>query len=73
MIIVWEKVNNGFADDYFLEVNERIQSNPIENKEGTHYMVGSSRITPNNILELGKTHLFYADNGKPEWWNDRED
>ncbi len=68
MIIVWDKIGDSkFRDEYFLEVNEKIQTNPLENKEGTHYLIGSSRITEESAITLG----VYYGNEKPDWWNDK--
>tara|TARA_R110000851_G_scaffold241680_2_gene394281 strand:+ start:1812 stop:2024 length:213 start_codon:yes stop_codon:yes gene_type:complete len=69
MYIVWDKIGDAnFRDEYFLETGERIQSNPQENAEGTHYMVGSSRITVASAEALG---CYYGES-KPEWWTDIE-
>ncbi|MGR3179848.1 MAG: hypothetical protein ACUZ8E_17550 [Candidatus Anammoxibacter sp.] len=36
---------DGFKARYLELTNESIQTEPLENEQGTHYLVGSSRIT----------------------------
>ncbi len=36
---------NALKDDYLATVGEKIQDSPLENTQGTHYLVGSSRLT----------------------------
>lgn len=42
----------GFKARYLEVTGERIQSRPLENAQGTHYMVGSSRITQAQAAQL---------------------
>lgn len=36
---------DGFKARYLELTNESIQTQPLENEQGTHYLVGSSRLT----------------------------
>lgn len=52
--ISWLKTNDAaFRADYFEKTGEKIQDDPID--AGTHWQVGSTRLTPDMITELKKT------------------
>lgn len=42
----------GFKADYLATTGEKIQDTPLENDQGTHYLVGSSRLTQEHADEL---------------------
>ncbi len=72
MYIIWKKENDkAFSEDYFNEVGEQIQALPQENAEGTHYVVGSSRVTVDHVLTLKESFDIFGGENKPEWWNDK--
>jgi len=57
-----------FSAAYYAETGENIQSNPPINEEGTHYLVGSTRIKTTQKLKLKLLHISVAMGAYPKVW-----
>lgn len=51
--ITWPKtINTKFRTAYLAKTGEKIQDTPLESEDGLSYMVGSSRVSENQLDEL---------------------
>ena len=51
--IMWPKsIDVKFRAAYFAKIEEKIQDIPLESEDGLSYMVGSSRVSENQLNEL---------------------
>lgn len=59
-----------FKPAYLALVGETIQSQPLENTEETHYLVGSSRVTQAQIDSLVNDYpdVSYTSDNYPQGW-----
>lgn len=51
--IQWKKtIDAKFRAAYLAKTGEKIQDNPMESEDGLSYMIGSSRVSENQLDEL---------------------
>lgn len=64
---------NNFKADYLATTGEKIQDSPAENEQGTHYLVGSSRLTQEQADELvSRNPSVTIMNSWPNGWVTKE-
>ena len=70
--ITWNKSDDSKARQSFKDITDiTVQSNPRENLQETHFMVGA-KITLQQYQELNETELFTLKNSTPpSWWEDK--
>ena len=61
-----------FKDDYVSTVGEKIQDNPLENEQGTHYLVGSSRLTQEQADGLVSRNPSVTIGAMPAGWKTKQ-
>jgi len=62
-----------FKDDYLSTTGETLQGIPLENKQETHYMIGSSRITNSQFDALKDDYpTISKTNNWPAGWVTKE-
>ena len=55
--VTWPKtIDTDFRAAYLEQVEENIQASPMENQEGTHYLVGSSKVKQEHIDVLAAAY-----------------
>lgn len=67
--IIWDKENDdSFRPAYLALSGEKIQDRPQENAAQTHYMVGSSRVTPEQAATMAGWEGVTVHDGVPQDW-----